>query len=181
MIFTLWCHGAVRPNIFRILRNFHPWNSPVFSRMRISCIKIRQSWDRLIFIMGDPIPVRRLFFLSKRPLTFLQSYLTKSGTFYRRDVSKIVACLQRLKTVLRSRLICSPTVVWFHTLAPKQNGYHATNDILECMFLNENVWLLIRSSRKLFLMVMNNSNPPSVKIMVWWWIGYRPRSDQELA
>ena len=35
-----------------------------------------------------------------------------------------------------------------NTLRPKQNGRHFADDILKCIFLNENVWIPIEISLK---------------------------------
>ena len=34
----------------------------------------------------------------------------------------------------------------FNTLRPRQNGRHFADDILKCIFLNENVWIPIETS-----------------------------------
>ena len=36
----------------------------------------------------------------------------------------------------------------FNTLSPRQNGRHFANDILKCIFLNENIWIPIKISLK---------------------------------
>ena len=36
----------------------------------------------------------------------------------------------------------------FNTLRPRQNGRHFADDILKCIFLNENVWIPIEISLK---------------------------------
>ena len=43
----------------------------VFPAMGISIIKIRRSWDRLIFIMGIPILVRQQFYTEAAPLSLI--------------------------------------------------------------------------------------------------------------
>ena len=39
-------------------------------------------------------------------------------------------------------------IIYFNTLRPRQNGRHFPDDILKCIFLNENVWILIKISLK---------------------------------
>ena len=39
-------------------------------------------------------------------------------------------------------------IICFNTLRPGQNGRHFPDDILKCIFLNENVWILIKISLK---------------------------------
>ena len=37
---------------------------------------------------------------------------------------------------------------YLNTLRPRQNGRHFADDILKCIFLNENVWIPIEISLK---------------------------------
>ena len=37
---------------------------------------------------------------------------------------------------------------WLNTLGPRQNGRHFPDNIFKCIFLNENVWILIKISLK---------------------------------
>ena len=39
-------------------------------------------------------------------------------------------------------------LVYFNTLRPRQNGCHFADDIFKCIFLNENIWTLIKISLK---------------------------------
>ena len=43
--------------------------------------------------------------------------------------------------------------VAFNTLRPRPNGLHIPDDIFKCIFLNENIWIFIKVSLKLFLSV----------------------------
>ena len=48
-----------------------------------------------------------------------------------------------------SQQICNTHAnVIFNTLRPRQNGRHFADDIYKCIFLNENVWISIKSSLK---------------------------------
>ena len=66
-IFQIWCHLYLR---FNGMSN-HGCCSPgacfdiiiIFPNIRISIIKIRRSWDRLIFIMGIPILLRQCLYI----------------------------------------------------------------------------------------------------------------------
>ena len=40
------------------------------------------------------------------------------------------------------------TLTLFSALRPRQNGRHFADDILKCIFLNENVWIPIEISLK---------------------------------
>ena len=54
-----------------------------------------------------------------------------------------------------------------NTLRPRQNSRHFTDDILACIFLNENVWIPIRISLKFVPKSPMNNIPALVQIMAW--------------
>ena len=63
------------------------------------------------------------------------------------------------KTWLRPR--------WVNTLRLRQNGRHFPDDIFQCIFLNENVWISIKISLTFFPEGPINNNPALVYIMAW--------------
>ena len=63
-----------------------------------------------------------------------------------------------------------------NTLRPKQNGRHFAEDIFNCIFLNENVWIPIKFSMKFVPKGPINNIPALVQIMVW-----RRRGDKPLS
>ena len=54
-----------------------------------------------------------------------------------------------------------------NTLGPRQNGWHFPDDIFKCIFLNENVWILIKISLKFVPKVQISYIPALVRIMAW--------------
>ena len=48
-----------------------------------------------------------------------------------------------------------------------QNQRHFANDILKCIFLNENIWILIKISLKFIPRVPIKNMPALVQIMAW--------------
>ena len=54
-----------------------------------------------------------------------------------------------------------------NTLRPKQDGCHFPDDIFKCIFLNENVWILIKISLKFVPNGPINNIPALVQIMIW--------------
>ena len=79
------CQGlAIQPYKQHIPRNMHTVRvfrarhniKTVFPGMRISMLKIRRSWDRLIFIMGIPILVRRHLYIETAKYWLVHSYLS---------------------------------------------------------------------------------------------------------
>ena len=57
---------------------------------------------------------------------------------------------------------------------PEQNGRHFTNDILRCIFVNENFCILLEISLKFVPKVSIDNNPALVQIMAWHRIGDKP-------
>ena len=64
----------------------------------------------------------------------------------------------------------------FNTLRPRQNGRHFADDIFKCIFLNENVWISIKSSLKFVPKDQINKIPALVQIMAWRRPGDEPLS-----
>ena len=73
--------------------------------------------------------------------------------------------------------IRTDTIVLFNTLRPRQDGCHFPDDIFKCIFLYENVWILIWIS---LMFVPNgpiNNIPALVQIMAWRRPGDKPLSE----
>ena len=68
-------------------------------------------------------------------------------------------------------------VVAFNTLRPRHNGRHFADDILKCIFLNENVWILIKISLTFVTKSPINSIPALVQIIAWRRPGDKPLSE----
>ena len=76
--------------------------------------------------------------------------------------------------------ICSvlqPCHCCFSTLRPRQNGRHFADDIFKCFFLNENVWIPIKTSLKFVPKGPINNIPALVQIMAWRRPGDKPLSE----
>ena len=54
-----------------------------------------------------------------------------------------------------------------NTLRPRQNGRHFADDVFKCIFLNENVWILLKISLKFVPQGPINNIPSLVQIMAW--------------
>ena len=67
--------------------------------------------------------------------------------------------------------------VILNTLRPRQNGRHLTDDILNSIFLNENVWIPIKISLKFVPKGAINNIPSLVQIMAWRRPGDKPLSE----
>ena len=53
------------------------------------------------------------------------------------------------------------------TLSPRVNGNHFKDDVFECIFLNENLWISIKMSLKFVPKGPFNAIPLLVQIMAW--------------
>ena len=70
-----------------------------------------------------------------------------------------------------------PIVLLFNTLRPRQNGRHFPDDILKCIFLNDNVIISIKISLKLVPNGPNTYIPALIQIMTWCRPGDKPLSE----
>ena len=66
---------------------------------------------------------------------------------------------------------------YLNTLRPRQNGRHFADAIFKCVFLNGNVWILIKISLKFVLQGLINNNPALVQVMAWRRPGDKPLSE----
>ena len=64
-----------------------------------------------------------------------------------------------------------------NSLRPRQNRRHFADDVLNCNFLNENVWIPIKISLKFVPKGPINNIPALVKIMAWCRTGDKPLSE----
>ena len=63
----------------------------------------------------------------------------------------------------------------------RQNGWHFADDILKWIFLNGNVWILLKISLKLVPKVRINNIPALDQIMAWRRPGDKPLSEAMLV
>ena len=68
-----------------------------------------------------------------------------------------------------------PSII--NTLRPRQNGRHLADDMFECIFLDENVWILIDISLKFVPKGSINNDPALFQIMAWCRAGDKPLSE----
>ena len=65
----------------------------------------------------------------------------------------------------------------FNTLRPRRDGRHFPDDIFNCIFLNEKVWILIQISLKFVPKGPINNIPSLVQMMAWRRPGDKPSSE----
>ena len=68
-----------------------------------------------------------------------------------------------------------------NTLGPRQNGCQSPDDTFKCIFLNENVRILIEISLKFVPKGPIDNKPALAQIMAWRWPGDKPLSEPMLA
>ena len=111
----------------------------------------------------------------QRILLFLRCHLTVQHGSGQSRVMKRMFCF--------CFLFCVCVFLSFHnrwmlnTLRPRQNGGRFADDILDCVLLNENVWLSIKISLKLLPKGPINNIPALVPIMTWRRPGDKPLSE----
>ena len=64
-----------------------------------------------------------------------------------------------------------------NTLRLRQNCHYFTDNIFKCIFLNENIWFLLKISLNFVPKVRNNNVTALVQIMVWCRPGDKPLSE----
>ena len=77
----------------------------------------------------------------------------------------------------QSKMVASGTNWVLNTLRPRQNGRHFPDDMFKCIFLNENVWIVIKFSLKFVPKCSINNIPALVQIMAWRRPGDNPLSE----
>ena len=79
-------------------------------------------------------------------------------------------------------VFCHSTTAWMlNTLRPRQNGGRFADDILDCVLLNENVWISIKISLKFLPKGPINNIPALIPIMTWRRPGDKPLSGRIYA
>ena len=59
----------------------------------------------------------------------------------------------------------------------RQGDRHFANDILKCIFINENVWISIKFALKCVPKVPINNTPALIQVMAWYRAGDKPSSE----
>ena len=75
----------------------------------------------------------------------------------------------------KGHMVSTPTQ--HNTLRQRQNGRHFADDMLKCIFLNENVWILFKVSLKFVARCPINNISALVFIMAWRRPGNKPLSE----
>ena len=71
--------------------------------------------------------------------------------------------------------------LYINTFRPRQDGRYFTDDVLKCIFLNENVWISLKIPMKFVPKGPINNIPALVPIMAWRRPGDKPLSEPMLV
>ena len=72
-------------------------------------------------------------------------------------------------------------ILWMlNTLRPRQDGRYFADDVLKCIFLNENVWISLTIPLKFLPKGPINNIPVLVQIMAWRRPGDKPLSEPRM-
>ena len=63
-----------------------------------------------------------------------------------------------------------------HTILHEESGWHMTDDIIKCIFLNENILISIKISI-FFLKGQFDIKPESIQVMTWRWLSDKSLSE----
>ena len=85
--------------------------------------------------------------------------------------------LSRPNGLARLKCASGSCTLVVNTLRPRQNGRHFADDIFKYIFLNENIWILIKISLKFVPKGPINNIPALVQIMAWRRPGDKPLSE----
>ena len=90
---------------------------------------------------------------------------------------------QTISTEFTEYYHCCLNTVFFsiqkrvNKLRPRQNGRYSADDIFKCIFMNGNVWIVIKMSLNFFSKGRSNNIPAVVQIMAWRRPGDKPLSE----
>ena len=95
-------------------------------------------------------------------------------------------CTTRGETFTNASVQCcllphSPFSHFFNTLRPRHNGRHFTDDMLKCISLNENFWILNKISPKQVPWCVMDNMAALVQIMAWRRTGDKSWSEAMLV
>ena len=83
------------------------------------------------------------------------------------ETSRLSGCSNIDTFTVMSTIDPHPSGSYCNTLRLRQNCRHFTDNIFKCIFLNENVWMLLKSLLKFVPKVGINDIPALVQIMAW--------------
>ena len=122
-----------------------------------------------------PVPYPRMFYSEQKCAHFCsESSILGYGTGAFWDLwIRSIHFLQNTQI----NIIIPAAELTLNSLRLRQNGCHFPDDILKCIFLDENVWISIKISFKFVPNGPINNISALVEIMAWRWPGEKPLSE----
>ena len=96
-------------------------------------------------------------------------------------IETCVGCFWFTLLALIHWLVHDLIVQHVNTLRPRQNGCHFADNIFKCIFLDENLWILIKISLKFVPKGSINNIQALVQIMAWHRPGDKPLSEPTMV
>ena len=84
-------------------------------------------------------------------------------------------------TYLLRSIATHTSALTLNTFRPRQDGRYFADDVLKCIFLNENVWISLKITLKFVPKGQINNIPALVQIMAWRRPGDKPSSEPMLV
>ena len=120
------------------------------------------------------------YFSTLRWCRLLKSFLMEYKTCIVNTIATDILATQRTRaSVDMVPILVLPEYPSFrrvNSLRPRQNGRHFADNIFKCIFLNENIWILIKISLKFVPKGPINNIAALVQIMAWRRPGGKPLS-----
>ena len=115
-------------------------------------------------------------------VTFVSQFLVVKGghMIFLKCLTTVSVTIRHLTIVFLSvylAMVLCLRRLHHHILRPRQDGCRFPDDILRCIFLNENSWILSNISLKFVPRVPINNIPALVQIMAWRRPGAKPLSE----
>ena len=142
-------------------------------------------WDRFQFIDFLSFVAMTLHVIRIKGSSYLATSNTQvlfNSTFGDDLDEDLYSAVHQLEEWCASRLAQENILVSFflyiiNTLRLRQYSCHLPDDIFKCIFLNENVWILIKISLKFIPMGPIDNIPALVQVMAWHQSGNKPLSE----
>ena len=96
-------------------------------------------------------------------------------------ISVLVSSCNHMQIKLKVCFTSSYFTTGINTLRPRQNGRHFADNIFNCIFSNENLWISINISLKFVPKGQINNIPALFQIMAWHRLGDKPLSEPKMV
>ena len=110
-------------------------------------------------------------------ITTLSDWMAAFHNRFTQNSSWIIRMNRNIKASSQLSLRKPSSSTGINTLRLRQNGCQFPDDILKCIFMNENITILIKISLQFVLKGPTNNTPVLVQILAWHRSGDKPLSE----